>query len=307
MLGEDLRFTSGPVVDRKALLIDAAGRVDALQSHLGERSDTPADDGYGNLLRALAEDSVDFAPQPDLYPIPIPGSSETDAASVQRVRTLDAGYTFWWMKIPLLLFPRRNWAFTRLEVRIEFNPDENDPRNRPKAYDILPNRRFDTIMKAGTEVTVKLAADAHFSIDTGNLQLPTGLPVSAGAGMTTDDTVGAKIDFGVGVKYNVTAARVDHTSEGLPQVFWRLDGAEFFQEPRPDLIVILQVPKAGPVVEMRGVLQAYRRFNMFPAGLQTLIRELPQALRAFFDKGAPIQARTSYNLGTLGSASARSG
>jgi len=299
MLGEDLAFTSDSVVDRRRLLIDAAERIDALQSHLGEPSDQTADAEYGNLLRALAEDSVDFAPQPDVYPILVPGSSDTDAASVQRARALDAGYTFWWMKIPLLLFPRRNWAFTRLEVRIEFNPDETDSRVRPKAYDILPNRRFDTVMHAGTEVTVKLSADAHFSVDTGDLQLPAGLPFSAGAGAEIDTGGGAKFDFGVGVKYKVTAARVDHTSEGLPQVFWRLDGAEFFQEPRPDLIVILQVPKAAGLVDMRGVLQAYRRFNVFPAGLQTLIRELPQALRAFFSQGAPIQARTRYNLGLL--------
>jgi hypothetical protein len=300
--GAALAFSSDPVQDRRAVLIDAARRVDALQTHLGERTGDQADDGFGNLLRALAEDSVDFGAQPDVYPIPTPGSSATDAATAQRMRALEAGYTFWWMRIPLMLFPRRNWAFTRLEVRIEFNPDGQDARIRPKAYDILPNRRFDTIMHAGAEVTVKLAGDAHFSIDTGNLQLPPiGLPVTGSAGFGTSDEVEANIDVGLGVKYKVTAARVDHTSEGLPQVFWRLDGAEFFQEPRPELIVVLQVPKEAGAVEMRGVLQAYRRFNMFPAGLQTLIRELPQALRAFFSQGAPIEARTRYDLGPLGS------
>lgn len=299
MDGDDLRFSCAPVADRRALLLDAARRVDALEGHLGKHSADPQRDGHGDLLRALAEDNVEFGAHPDLYRIAVPKSSGGDAASAQPLIALGANYTFWWLRIPVLLFPRRNWAFTRLEVGIEFNPDE-EARIRPKAYDILPNRRFDTIMQVGTEVTVKLGADVHFSVDTGNLQLPAGLPVEAETGVKVLTDVGGEISLGIRVKYRAAAARVNHTSEGLPKVLWRLDGAEFFQESPPALIVILQVPNEAAVVKMLGEMYAYRQFTMFPARLQTLIRELPEALRAFFTQGAPIHASARYNLGRLG-------
>jgi hypothetical protein len=79
-------------------------------------------------------------------------------------------------------------------------------------------------------------------------------------------------------------------------VFWRLDGGEFFRESPPQLIVIVQVPRGCTNPEMLGVMQAYRRFNLFPAGLQAAIRQLPEALRAFFSQGAPIRATARYDL-----------
>jgi hypothetical protein len=39
---------------------------------------------------------------------------------------LSEDYSFYWLNVPILLRPQRNWAFNRLEVAIEFNPGESE-------------------------------------------------------------------------------------------------------------------------------------------------------------------------------------
>jgi hypothetical protein len=151
-------------------------------------------------------------------------------------------------------------------------------------------------MKVGTEVAVGVGTDAHFSLNTGNVAFNIGgFSASAGAGIGAKTSIEGELSFAP-IPYRAVAARVNHTDEGLERVFWRLDGGEFFRESPPQLVVILQVPRGCTEPEMLGIMQAYRRFNLFPAGLQTAIRQLPEALRVFFSQGAPIQAKVQYAL-----------
>jgi hypothetical protein len=122
-----------------------------------------------------------------------------------------------------------------------------------------------------------------------------GAGLAAGAGAQAQASVGTQVAFGP-IDFRAVAARVDHTAPGLEKVFWRLDGSEFFQENQPELIVVLQVPHEVTSATVRGVLQAYRRFNLFPAPLQAAIRQLPEALRVFFQQGAPLADYKTYEL-----------
>ncbi len=292
MVGVD--FSSQVAENRSALLLEAADRLDRLAGHLGETDGGDGEpDPYGQLLRDLVADKAEFAAYPDLRPLPAVSPAQ-DAASSFR---LQDRFSFWWLRVPLLLFPRRNWAFNRLEVRVEFSPQQQRADLRPKVFDILPNRRFDTVMRAGVHVLLSVGADGHFSVKTPEITAPlppTGM-VSAGAGAEAQASVGAQVGFGP-IRFRASAAKVDHTAEGLDKVFWRLNGAEFFQENQPELIVVLQVPREVDTAAVVGVLQAYRRFNLFPGGLQAAIRQLPEALRVFFAQGAPLEARAAYDL-----------
>ncbi|MEV6965333.1 hypothetical protein AB0M47_09475 [Hamadaea sp. NPDC051192] len=300
MTSDDLDFSADLTEDRATVLLDAARRVDALSGHLGATGE--ADNEFGDLLRALKEDSVEFGSFPDVLPVPILDLPNADRTSAAWRAALEEGYTFWWIRLPILLFPRRGWGFTRLEMRVDFNPDEPDPRRRPRAFDILPNRRFDTIVSAGGEFHVGVGADAKLAVKVPTIPLDAigalaGLPLPLSAGGKAQADVGASVDVALApARFRMTAARVNHTAEGLEKVFWRLDGAEFFAEDPPQLVIILQVPRDVESVRMRAVMRAYRRFTFFPAGLQAMIRELPSALRAFFTQGAPVGDTRSYDL-----------
>jgi hypothetical protein len=299
---EDLDFSETTHYDRGAVLFEAAARVDALMGHLGE-DDQPASSEYGDLLRALVNDVAEFGAYPDVYPIPVSELPGADQLSSSRTTVLEQGYRFWWLEFPLTLFTRRNWAFNRLEVRLEFNPNEPEGYRRPKAYDILPNRQFETIAQVGSDINLRLGFDAHFALDTGPLldaafmgaAALTGASVQAGAGVEAGARAQTYYAFRP-FQYRVAAARINHTAVGLERVFWRLDGAEFFQENVPRLIVIAQVPIETDVIKVRAILQAYRHFTLFPSGLQAAIRQLPEVLRAYFGGGAPLHAETPYDL-----------
>jgi hypothetical protein len=284
-------FTYQAPQDRAALLLDAAERIRRLAGHLGDED--AAADPYSGLLRELSSDTAEFAAYPDVRPLP-QVSPSTEAVTNFR---LQDRFTFWWLRIPLLLFPRRNWAFSRLEVRIEFSPDEPQPDLRPKAFDILPDRRFDTVLKAGAHALLSVGADGHFTVRTPDVSVPVtgGAVVAAGAGAQAKASVESHVEFNP-VEFRAVAARVDHTAPGLEKVFWRLDGSEFFQENQPEFVVVLQVPQEVESASVVGVLQAYRRFNLFPAGLQAAIRQLPEAIRVFFQQGAPLAARKTYEI-----------
>jgi hypothetical protein len=293
MASDDLDFSADLPDARASIMLDAARRVDALAGHLGDGEVTdPAADQFGDLLRGLAEDSVEFGAYPDVLPVPILDLPNADRTSAAWQAALGDGFTFWWVRLPILLFPRKGWGFTRLEMRVEFNPDEPEPRHRPKAFDILPNRRFDTLVAAGVELNVGVGADGHFSVRTGEVPLPGG---AAGASATAGVGAAVRLDV-VPIRFRMAKARVNHTAEGLEKVFWRLDGAEFFAENPPQLIVILQVPREAQSVQLRAVMRAYRRFRFFPAGLQAMIQQLPAALRKFFTQGAPVGAAVNYDL-----------
>jgi hypothetical protein len=284
-------FTYQAPQNRAALLFDAADRIERLSSHLGEGHVTQ--EPYSALLRELSSDTAEFAAHPDVRPLPQVSPSTVAVTTFK----LESRFTFWWLRIPLVLFPRRNWAFTRLEVRIEFSPDETRPELRPKAFDILPNRRFDAVLKAGAHALLSVGADGHFAVRTPDVVLPVGgvAAVAAGAGAQAKASLGTHVEFGP-VDFRAVAARVDHTAPGLEKVFWRLDGSEFFQENQPELIVVLQVPQEVENATVVGVLQAYRRFNLFPSPMQAAIRQLPEAMRVFFQQGAPLADRTTYEL-----------
>jgi len=290
-VGETVDFSSPGVADRAALLLEAADRLDRLSGHLGPGQQ--AADPYGQLLRDLITDRAEFAAHPDLRSLPAVSPAQ---AAVSTFRMTDE-FSFWWLRIPLLLFPRRSWGFTRLEVRIELSPTEQHPERRPKAFDILPNRRFDTLLKAKSEVMLGVGVDGHFAVEVPEVgvAIPGVGMGSVGAGASAKARIGGEVGVGP-LAVRMVAARVDHTAEGLEKVFWRLDGAEFFEENQPELVVVLQVPKGVETFDVVGVLQAYRRFNLFPAGLQAAVRQLPEALRVFFSGGAPLSAQTTYAL-----------
>jgi hypothetical protein len=284
-------FSAAAPQDRAAVLLEAADRLDRLAGHLGDGAAEP--DRYSTMLRDLAEDKAEFAAHPDVRPLP-----QVDPVSnaVTEFRLVDR-FAFWWLRIPLLLFPRRNWAFTRLEVQVEFSPDEPRPELRPKAFDILPSRRFDAIFNVGAHVQLGVGADGHFDVRTPDVSVPLepGGELAAGAGLRARASVGA--DVGVGpVAFRAVKARIEHTAPGLERVFWRLDGAQFFQENQPELVLVLQVPRSVEHASVVGVLQAYRRFNLFPAGLQAAIRQLPEALRVYLQNGAPLADQRTYGL-----------
>jgi hypothetical protein len=286
-------------LDRDAVLEEAGERLDLRTSHLGFGQKGGAETEEGKLARALRGEHARFAESPTVYRI-----TDEDFLSRGRevpihFRELTKRYRYYFVYFPISLFPLRNWSFNRLEVAVEFSPGADDPLERPKAYQILPDKRFQTLLQANDRVEVSVDGNFELSAKTGEIDLAAG-----GAGAALDAGGAVKASAGAGLVlgpfvYTIKRAQIDHTPVGMEDVFWRLDGTEFVQESTPALIVIAQVPKDASAVTIDGALQAYRKFGYFSASIQDAIAQLPRGIRDFFRAGAPLRDTKTWDVTEL--------
>ena len=275
--------------DRNALLAEAAERLDALRGHLGpDGKAEPSNEG--DQARLAMEEEVEVGAIPKVYKITQNDYLARQLKAPLQVEQLLKKYNFYWIQIPIFLHTRENWFFNKLELRIEFNLDEPRPELRPTAYQILPHRKFQKLIEAEQHLTVGVNENFELEVKTGaiDLQTPDGqrkAHMQAGVDGVADG--GFKLVIGP-FEYTIKRAKIEHTDTNNVAVFWRIVGAEFFQEDRPEFIVVAQVPKKTKTVTIAPRLQAYRSLNGWSATFQLLSKNLPMSLREYFKGGAPI-------------------
>jgi hypothetical protein len=280
--------------DRQAILRDAATLIDAAVGHLGPGG-AVAESDEGRLTRALSDDEARLPAYPDMHRITDADFLAQHKAMPVTLQQLAENFNFYWLRFPIGLRPQLHWAFNLLEVRVEFGAGA-PPHLRPKAYRILPDKQFKTLLEANMSLEFKLNENLEFEASTGQLAAAAG-PATARATAAAGGTAkaGAGAVFGP-FQYSVKQAKIDHTAPGLEWVFWRLDGAQFFQEDVPELITILQVPKELKACEVKAELQASRYFNFAAAPLQKAIAQIPALLKGFFEAGLPLRDEKTWTV-----------
>jgi hypothetical protein len=286
-------------VDLSNLLEDAAQRMDAEKElasldYAGLESQTSV--VGGEFARQIMQEEASLPAFPDVYKITDKDYLARNLTAPVKFTQLSKSFIFYWIRFPVGLAPSHNWNFNRIEVRVEFNPDSTQPHLRPKAYQILPNKQFQTLIEANQGLEVQFNENFELTAKTGVVGGKVGTG-EAKADVGVDGV--AKGGFGMVLgpfKYAIKRAKIDHNSTGLEWVFWRLDGAEFSQEDAPDLIVIAQVPKELHEVNILARLQAYHSFNFSAAGINSAISNLPKVLREYFKGGAPLYDEKPWDL-----------
>lgn len=294
-MSDPIGFTANLAgIDRQALLAEAAAQLDASLGHLGTGQQSAASDA-GAFTRGLAADAARLPAYPDVYRITEKDFIARGKPAPVAISELASKFNFYWVAFPIGLQPQQHWGFHMLEVRVEFGIGA-PPHLRPKAFRILPEKRFAQALRANMSLAFTLNENLDFEVDAGRLEASHG-DAKARAGARA----GGKLEAGAGAvfgpfEYSVKKAKIDHSAPGLEWVFWRLDGAEFFQEDTPALITILQVPKALTRCEVRGELQASRYFSFGTAPWQKAIAQLGPGLRRFFDEGMPLRHEMPWDI-----------
>ncbi len=279
-------------VDRTALLMEAANQLDALQGFLGGEEAGKGETAVGTLTRSFTEDHARFGDLPNMYKITDEYYVSLGLKVPYSFTQLTQNCNFYWLDLPLNLYPKHNWAFRRLEVAIEFNPHATKDGTRPKSYQILPDQKFQTLVELHGNFEVKLDANFEFNVSTGSIPVTMG-PVQG----NLEAGAGAKVGGGMGLVippyvYSIKQAKIEHSDTGIEEVRWLIDGPEFFQENKPRLTVIIQVLKGAKELKIAAAMQAYRYFKFARADLQEAVKELPRKIKEFFVKGLPIRDET---------------
>jgi hypothetical protein len=283
-------------VDRDRLIAEAAAEIDALGGVFGA-DDTPAATPEAQLARMLSEEIAELPHHPDVLEITeqdfAVSGREVPAAFAKRAEKS----AIYWVRFPLALRPKHDWAFSRLELAVEFNPGGDEPAwRRPTALSILPNRDFTDRFKASANVDVSF--DTAFELTAGipEITIPTGAPVPVTAAAQASGKLGAGLGIATRYEWRLQKARIDHTETGLPRVFWRIDGTHFFAQDVPTPIVVLEVPRPVERLEVAAAMQAYRNVSLLNANLQETVKQLPKRLRDFFKGGSPLRDERSWDV-----------
>jgi hypothetical protein len=283
--------------DRQAILEGAAEELDALQRHLSVTDpDSKEETTAGDFVRTFAEDVAEFASFPTAYKITDEDFLTRDVDPPIRFKRLAKTYNFYWLYFPIALFPRRHWAFNLIEVRIEFNRGSSVAHARPAAHQILPDKKFETLLQTRQSLEIGIDENFEFSVYTGNLAGQLGAPggeLNLGADVKTAAGMGMVAGP---FMYRIKRAAIDHTPVGMAKVFWRLDGPELFEENTPPLVVVAQVPKETKEVTVSAEMQAYRHRNYLSTDIRDFLGELPRIYKNFLTAGVPIRAETSWDI-----------
>ena len=291
----ELDFDDVAALDRKAVLIDAARRVDALHGHMAPGEVAPETQD-GKILRTLAEDEGRFAKSPVVRKI-------TDQEYLGRglpvpvdVAALFGKYRHYLLEIPFELDPAAGWAFNKLEVRIDFNPDDKTPREQPKVYQIFPDPKFQSLFEANANLEVGVKANGEFDAKTGSVAVQAG-QASFKMGADLGAEAGAKAGLVLGpFRYSVKKALINHRGTGKEWARWEISGTQLNKGDDPRLMVIVQVPKDLEAVKVRGQLLASRYFSLGNYSLVEAVKNLPDTLQRFFEGGTPYHRANDWDV-----------
>lgn len=286
-------------IDRRSLLEKAARELDACHATLGVSGRKLTKSMEGALVRSMMEDVARFGPIPTVYKITGKDFIGNLSGLPFRFVELTKDYNFYWLQIPLFLYPRAHWAFNRLEIYLQFSAKEPDPCVQPKIYQIFPSKKFVTLLE--TSFSLEVGLDENFELAARTSRLTADLGYARGSlagGMGAK--VGSRMSFIVGPLYHRSKKVVlDHSSAGTNEVFWRLEDTEFFENDDPQLAVIVEIPRTTRDAIITARMQAARCFAFANANLQQSIQYLPEAIQTFFKHGAPLEAQTLWDITTF--------
>lgn len=286
-------------IDRRALLEEAARRFNAQHGHLGGKFEKFETSPEADLALGIIDDEAEFNGFPRLYKITEADFVGNKLPVPVRFKELSQYYNFYDMRFPLLLLPRRDWAFNYLEMRVEMKSPNALPHMQPVAYELMPEKQFQDVVSADGRLVVRIGESFKFSAKAAPPEVDVGIAkVGAEAGVHGELTSDAGVVVGPFL-FRLRKAKI--ISEGIDGqvVFWRLDGSQFFQENRVLLLVIVQIPKEVKELQVKARFQAARHFNLANSNLQRAVEQLPEAIRTFFKKGAPIGSSGEWDLAPL--------
>ncbi len=280
---------------RGELLKQAAKTVSSLGGHLGEGdarpAPTPNEAAAARLFRELNTEVAEFGAFPEVVPIRAEDFAAVGLKTPDRFAELAKAHRFFWVRIPLTLKPLDNLPFTRLQCGVEFNPGDDPGHLRPIAQMILPDRKFQQLLEGHTSLTLGIGENFEFE--------------ARGGG----EAAGAKVDAGVDVKaaaaagltvgpfsYTLKKAKINHSGTGSGKIFWSLDGAEFFEEQEPVLVVVLRVPNELDHVSVAAALQASHEFKPLATDVGAFLGLIGERIANFFRKGAPAADTKVWDL-----------
>lgn len=295
-MNEKLVFSDTENEDRNLLIEEAIETVlyaDVPLSKKETKTSASKKKQATEKLQRLKTEVAEFSPKLDIVFLTSKDFSLTSEKSNTALEKKLDENNFYLINIPITLFPRSGWAFTRLECRISFNDGNIKASKLPIIYDIFPDDVWMNVLEISDHLNLGINESLNFQAQVANIE-------------TKSQLVNAKLDAGIHqaslgqatfiagpFRYRFRRTKIRSRGRLSPECFWRLDGNEFVDEEDLLLSVILMVPKNQKNdVSAIGELRAYHDFQVFSAELKDF--SFPESIKSFFSRGAVIHTQTRW-------------
>jgi len=255
------------------------------------------------LEKDLDKDQAFFSEKLDVYLLSKKDFKSCGISMSNELKAKMEKYNFYQVGIPITLFPRSGWAFTRLECEVIFCQDEKDPHQLPIIYEMFPESVWAEILhyqnRLNLGLDAKLTYKAQAEIKEKKIQ-----KLSHTARAKLDFASEQKSKFVVGpFSYHFRRAQIRTSGRLGSRGFWRLDNKKRVDEEDVLLSVVLTVPKdRKKIVNVAGKLKAYHNFQMltsdlkkdWPKYLKFYFKYFRPNVKAFFEGGAYISSEIKW-------------
>lgn len=243
-----------------------------------------------DILEKLQKEQVKFSPKLDIYPITEESFKQRNVQPSNDLKAKMKNHNFYQVRIPITLFPKSGWAFTRLECWLEFCPEEENISERPVIHEIFPEDIWTEILRFQDNINLGLNENLVFKTEIdkieGNWQKISNKALAKVAVKTENQ---ANLVIGP-FSYSLRRSEVMARGRFDVECFWRLDGSKYVAEEDVLLGLVLAVPKKRKKpVTAKGLLKTSHDFQIFTADIfKDWIPQFSEILKSWLNQGAFI-------------------
>ena len=243
-----------------------------------------------DILKKLQQETAKFSPKLDLRLITIKDFKERNIEPNHELKLKMKDNNFYEIKIPITLFPKSGWAFTRLECWLEFCPDEKNIHQRPIIYEIFPEDIWTEILRFQDNLSLGLNENLAFRTEIEKIEGQWEKLSSQAQGKVFVKAEN-KAHLVIGpFSYHLRRAEVMSRGRLDVECFWRLDGDKYVAQEDVLLRLVLKVPKnREKPINAKGVLKAYHDFQIWTSDIfKDWIPQFSDILKSWLHQGAFI-------------------
>ncbi|MEW6735008.1 MAG: hypothetical protein AB1489_27200 [Acidobacteriota bacterium] len=294
-MSSNLNFTSATKYNREKLLNEALEIVACADNPMGANNTSLVQSDERkqlalDLLNKLKREQALFSPKLGIHPLTKKAFEERGIVINHEISSRFRENNFYYIAIPITLFPQSGWAFTRLECVIEFCSGEQNTNLITTAYEIMPDDVWAEILSFQDEIALGIDENLQFTaqVDRSHIQL-SSLSAEAKVRVGLDTSAIAKLAIGP-FHYCLRRSKIRARGRGNSALFWRLDGQKYIDEEDITLGIILMVPKSRSTpIPVIGALKAYHHFQLLSAELKDWFNDFPATLRSLILGGVPVE------------------
>lgn len=191
-------------------------------------------------------------------------------------------YDFYYMAVPVSLFPKRGELFNRVECRLDFRVETNQ---RFIVQSLFPTSKWLQVLQWGGEMNLALngSLDWDIGVDPAKLGEVKNLGNVPAANIKTNNEVKSRILM-PNFAFELGRQEIVAAGEGQNFCRWRLRDKELKKINDLRFVVIFKVSQGVKQIRMSGVVQAEPNMEVLAAEVDDVFSELSERIKNIFRK-----------------------